>query len=142
MPARWLIDKEPDVQALLLAVLYPHFVDQLEDEQYLQGFGLRQGRFDFAVTSLGVIVEVKVMRSTADVHDIEAAIAEDLALYFKDGNPFKTMIVYIYDDSDRPEPEKYPTICDALKRRSERIIEVIVVQRPSMIPNRGNRNGG
>ena len=67
MPARWLIDKESDVQAFLLAVLYPYFVDQLEDEQYLQGFGLRQPRFDFAITNLGLIVEVKVIRTYSDV---------------------------------------------------------------------------
>lgn len=140
MPARWLIDKEPDDQAFLLAVLYPYFVDQLEDEQYLQGFGLRQGRFDFAVTSLGLIVEVKVIRRTSDVNKLESEIADDLSLYFKDGNPFKKMIVYIYDDRDRPEPESYPAIRDALKKRSERIVDVVIVQRPSMIPARGERN--
>lgn len=140
MPARWLIDKEADVQAFLLAVLYPYFRDQLEDEQYLQGFGLRQGRFDFAITSLGLIVEVKVMRKSSDVNTLEAEIADDLALYFKDGNPFKTMIVYIYDDRDKPEPEKYPVIRNALKRRSDRIVDVVVVQRPSMIPGRENRS--
>jgi hypothetical protein len=139
MPARWLIDKEADVQAFLLAVLYPYFVDQLEDEQYLQGFGLRQGRFDFAVTSLGLIVEVKVMRNTNDINKLESEIADDLALYFKDDNPFRTMIVYIYDDRDKPEPENYPAIRDALKRRNARIIDVVIVQRPSMIPDRARR---
>jgi len=139
MPARWLIDKEADVQAFLLAVLYPYFVDQLEDEQYLQGFGLRQGRFDFAVTGLGLIVEVKVMRNARDINKLESEIADDLALYFKDGNPFRTMIVYIYDDRDKPEPENYPAIRDAFKRRSNRIVEVVIVQRPSMIPNRKER---
>ena len=139
MAARWLIDKEADVQAFLLAVLYPYFIDQLEDEQYLQGFGLRQGRFDFAITSLGLIVEVKVMRMSSDVNALEAEIADDLARYFKEGNPFKTMIVYIYDDRDKPEPEKYPAIRDALKRRSDRIVDVVIVRRPSMIPNRNDR---
>ena len=142
MPTRWLIDKEADVQAFLLAVLYPYFIEQLEDEQYLQGFGLRQGRFDFAVTSLGLIVEVKVIRTSSDVSAIEAEIAEDLALYFKEGNPFKTMIVYIYDDRDKPEPEKYPAIRNALKQRSDRIVDVVVVQRPSMIPARDARHFG
>ena len=139
IPSRWLIDKEADVQAFLLAVLYPYFVDQLEDEQYLQGFGLRQGRFDFAVTSLGLIVEVKMMRQPSDVNRLETEIADDLALYFKDGNPFETMIVYIYDDSDKPEPEKYPAIRDALKHRGDRVVDVVIVQRPSMIPNRNKR---
>lgn len=140
MPARWLIDKEADIQALLLAILYPYFGDQLEDEQYLQGFGLRQGRFDFAITSLGLIVEVKVLRSSADINNLEGQIADDLSLYFKAGNPFESMIIYIYDDRDSPEPEKYPAIGDALKRRSERIVDVVIVQRPSMIPERGERS--
>ena len=140
MPARWLIDKEADVQAFLLAVLHPYFGDRLEDEQYLQGFGLRQSRFDFAITNLGLIVEVKVMRTSSDTNKIENEIADDLALYFKDGNPFRTMIVYIYDDRDNPEPEKYSVIRDALKRRSDRILDVIIVQRPSMIPDRDDRD--
>ena len=139
MPARWLIDKEADVQAFLLAVLYPYFRGQLEDEQYLQGFGLRQGRFDFAVTGLGLIVEVKVIRKPSDVNRLEAEIADDLSLYFKEGNPFETMIVYIYDDRDKPEPENYLAIGNALKRRSERISDVVIVRRPSMIPDRDNR---
>ncbi|MCY4558685.1 MAG: hypothetical protein OXF79_20380 [Chloroflexi bacterium] len=139
IPSRWIIDNEADVQGFLLAVLYPYFVEDLEDEQYLQGFGLRQGRFDFAITSVGLIVEVKVIRTTADIDSIEAEIADDLALYFKPGNPFRTMIVYIYDDRDVPEPERYPAIRDALRRRSDRIVDVVVVQRPSMIPNRSDR---
>lgn len=139
MRARWLIDKEADVQAFLLAVLYPYFGNDLEDEQYLQGFGLRQGRFDFAVRSLGLIVEVKMMRTAGGIRDIEAEIADDLALYFKKENPFRTMIVYIYDDNDTPQPERYPAIRDSLRRRDKRIVDVVVVQRPSMIPNRDGR---
>ena len=136
---QWLIDKESDVQAFLLAVLYPYFGDQLEDEQYLQGFGLRQGRFDFAISSLRLIIEVKVMRRPRDVKHIETQIVDDLALYFNGTSPFTKMIVYVYDDTDRPEPERYPAIRDTLKKRSNRIIDVVVVQRPSMIPNRDKR---
>jgi hypothetical protein len=139
MPARWLIDKEADIQAFLLAVLYPYFGDQLQDEQYLQGFGLRQGRFDFAITNLGLIVEVKVIRIPSDMNGLEAQITDDLSLYFKEGNPFESMVVYIYDDRDKPEPEKYPVIRNALKRRSDRIVDVVIVRRPSMIPDRSQR---
>jgi hypothetical protein len=138
-PARWLLDKEADVQAFLLAVLYPYFGEDLQDEQYLQGFGLRQGRFDFAITSQRLIVEVKVLRTNKDVEEIEAQVQDDLALYFKDSRLFNSMIVYVYDDRDVPEPEKYCAIKAALKARSERIVEVIIVRRPSMVPNRGER---
>lgn len=140
MPARWLIDKESDVQAFLLALLYPIFRDQLEDEQYLRGFGLRQGRFDFAITSLRLIVEVKVLRTSDDIHSLESQVADDLSLYFKEPNPFDTMVIYIYDDRDQREPEKYPAIQNSFKRRSPRIVDVIIIQRPSMIPNRDRRD--
>ena len=138
-PARWVIDKEADLQAFLLAVLFPYFQEDLEDEQYLQGYGLRQGRFDFAVPSLRLIVEVKLMRHRRDVSAVEAQIADDLALYFKPGAPFSDMIVYIYDDSDNPEPEKHPALRAALMRRDDRIVDVVIVQRPSMIPDRDAR---
>ena len=138
-PARWLIDKEADVQAFLLAVLSPYFHDDLEDEQYLPGFGLRQGRFDFAVRSLRLIVEVKLIRQHRDVNAVETQIADDLALYFKPGGPFSDMIVYIYDDRDDPEPEKYPAVRGALMRRDDRIVDVVIVRRPSMIPDRDTR---
>jgi hypothetical protein len=138
-PTRWLIDKEADVQAFLLAILSPYFGDDLRDEQYLQGFGLRQGRFDFAIASLRLIVEVKILRTHKDVDAIEAQVEDDLAIYFKDTQIFDTMIVYIYDDRDKPEPEKYFSIKNALKSRSKRILEVIIIRRPSMIPNRTNR---
>lgn len=139
-PTRWLIDKEVDVQALLLAVLSPYFQDDLEDEQYLPGLGLRQGRFDFAIPSLRLIVEVKVIRRHRDINTVEAQIADDLALYFKPGGRFNDMIVYIYDDRDQPQPENYPSVRDALMRRDDRIVDVVIVRRPSMIPNRDGRS--
>jgi hypothetical protein len=61
-------------------------------------------------------VEVKVVRTSNEIYDLEAQIADDLSLYFKKENAFESMVVYIYDDRDKPEPEKYPGIQDALKR--------------------------
>ena len=87
-----------------------------------------------------MIVEVKVLRTSNDVNDLEVQIADDLSLYFKKENPFESMVVYVYDDRDRPEPEKYPVIQEALKRRSDRILDVVIVQRPNMIPERGQRH--
>ena len=86
-------------------------------------------------------MEVKIIRKSSDVNRLEAEIADDLSLYFKEGNPFETMIVYIYDDRDKPEPENYLAIRNALKHRSERISDVVIVRRPSMIPDRDNRHG-
>jgi hypothetical protein len=46
------------------------------------------------------------------------------------------MVVNIYGDRDVPEPEKYPVIRDTLKGRSERIVDIVIEQRPGMIPGR------
>lgn len=72
---------------------------------------------------------------------IEAQVQDDLALYFKDCRLFNSMIVYVYDHRDVPELEKYFAIKSALKSRSKRIIEVVIIRRPSMVPNRGERGG-
>jgi hypothetical protein len=127
------------VQAFLWAILEPRFGDQLVDEQYLPGYGLKQARFDFGLTSLKTIVEVKIARRAGDFSKIEEEVAGDLGLYFSQPERFDRMVVYIYDDSDRPHAEHYDTLRSALKQRDTRIVEVIVVLRPGKLPNRNSR---
>jgi hypothetical protein len=138
-PARWLIDDESHVQAFLWAILEPRFGDQLVDEQYLPGYGLKQARFDFGLTNLKTIVEVKIARKAGDFSKIEEEVAGDLGLYFSQPERFDRMVVYIYDDSDRPHAEHYDTLRSALKQRDTRIVDVIVVLRPGKLPNRNAR---
>ncbi|TCL89537.1 hypothetical protein C8J38_11228 [Rhizobium sp. PP-WC-2G-219] len=138
-PARWLIDDESHVQAFLWAILEPRFGDQLFDEQYLPGYGQTQPRFDFGLANLKTIVEVKIARVTRDFTKIEEEVAGDLGLYFSEPDRYDRMVVYVYDDSDRPHPEKYDTLRSALKQRDQRIMDVIVVQRPGKLPARNAR---
>lgn len=138
-PARWLIDDESHVQAFLWAILEPRFGDQLFDEQYLPGYGLKQPRFDFGLANLKTIIEVKIARSARDFTKIEEEVAGDLGLYFSEPDRYDRMTVYVYDDSDRPHPEHYDTLRSALKQRDQRIVDVIVVQRPGKLPNRNAR---
>lgn len=138
-PARWLIDSEAHVQAFLWAILEPRFGDQLVDEQYLPGYGQKQPRFDFGVTGLKTIVEVKIARSVSDFTKIEEEVAGDLGVYFSDLARYDRMAVYVYDDSDLAHAERYDTLCSALMQRDARIKDVIVVRRPGMIPGRSKR---
>jgi hypothetical protein len=138
-PARWLIDAESHVQAFLWAILEPRFGDQLFDEQYLPGYGQKQPRFDFGVSGLKTIVEVKIARNAGDFSRIEEEVAGDLGLYFSDPARYNRMVVYIYDDSDVVHTERYDTLRSALKQRDARIGEVVIVQRPGMIPARKKR---
>ena len=138
-PARWLIDTEAHVQAFLWAVLEPRFGDELVDEQYLPGYGQLQPRFDFGITGLKTIVEVKIARTASDLVRIEEEVAGDLGLYFSDPTRYDRLVVYIYDDCDHACVERYDTLRATLLHRDMRIKDVIIVRRPSMIPDRAKR---
>lgn len=136
--SRWIIDDEYDVQGLLWTVLYPVFQGDLVDETYLPSWGNVQPRADLAIRSLYLIIEVKIARAPRDFKKIEEEVAGDLGLYFKDTTLFDRMIVFVYDDCDEHQPERYGSLVEALKVR-ERIEDVIIIRRPSMIPDRGKR---
>lgn len=137
-PACWLIDNEAHVQSFLWSVLYPIFGSELRDETYLPSFGQVQPRYDLGIVNLKLIIEVKIARERRDFELIEEQVAGDLGLYFKEPERFDRMVVYIYDDCDREYPEKYDTLKNALMGR-ERIESVVIIRRPSMIPNRNQR---
>jgi hypothetical protein len=138
-PARWLIDSEAHVQAFLWAMLYPAFGDQLRDEQYLPGFGQKQPRYDFGIIALKLIIEVKVLRTPGDFKEVEEQIAGDTGLYFSDPARFDKMVVYIYDDCDAHQPERYASLRTAIVQRDARVRAVVIVRRPGMIPDRNQR---
>lgn len=137
-PTRWLIDDEYDVQALLWTVLYPVYGSDLVDEEYLPSWGNVQPRADLGILKLKLIIEVKIARTPGDFGDIEEQVAGDLGLYFKETARFDRMVVVVYDDCDTPRPERYDALRNALKGR-DRIEDVLIIRRPSMIPNRGER---
>ncbi len=135
---RWLIDDEYDVQALLWAMLYPVYGSDLVDETYLPGWGNVQPRADLGIIKMKLIIEVKIARGPSDYADIEEQVAGDLGLYFKETDRFDRMVVFVYDDCDLYRPERVDGLRNALRQR-ERIEDVVVVRRPSVIPNRNDR---
>lgn len=137
-PAHWLIDNEAHVQSFLWAVLFPIFGQDIVDEKYLPDYGQVQSRFDLGIIKLKLIIEVKIIRERSDFALIEEQVAGDLGLYFKEPERFDRMVVYVYDDCDTHFPENYEALRIALMNR-ERIEDVVIVRRPSMIPNRNKR---
>lgn len=135
--SQWLINDEYDVQSLLWAILSPIFSD-LMDEEFVSSWGNLKPRIDLAIPSLGLIVEVKFIRSVGDFKDVEEQVAGDLGIYFKDSVKYHEMIVFIYDDSDMHAPEKYDSLKNALCQR-DRIADVVFARRPSMLPSRSSR---
>lgn len=137
--ARWMIDDESHIQSFLWAVLYPHFGEQLRDEQYLPGFGQLQPRYDFGIENLKLIIEVKLIRTKADFKRVEEEVAGDTGIYFSDLSRYDRLVAYVYDDCDRHHPELYDGLRNALMQRDQRILDVVVVRRPGMIPPRNQR---
>jgi REase_DpnII-MboI len=140
-PIRWLIDDEYDVQSLLWMILYPIYREALVDETFLPHWGNVQPRADLGITTLKLIIEVKIARQPRDFHDIEGQVGDDVGLYFRDPSLFNRMIVFIYDDCDKHHPERYDSLKNALKHR-DRIEEVIIIRRPGMLPDRMQRGAG
>jgi hypothetical protein len=138
MPSRWLIDDEADVQALLWAILAPVYGPDLVDETYLPHTGQMQPRADLGILSLHLIIEVKIVRIPADFRAIEEQVAGDTGLYFREAGRFDRMVAFVDDDCDRPQPERYAGLVTALKRR-EQVADVVIIRRPSMIPDRSTR---
>lgn len=136
--SQWLVDNEYDVQSLLWAILYPIYGAELVDESYLPNWGQTQPRADLGIQKLKLIIEVKFLRDLSDFQKVEGEIGNDLGLYFKDIDLFDRMIIFIYDDCDKHQPQKYDGLRNALLKR-ERIEDVIIVRRPGMLPSRSER---
>lgn len=126
------------MQAHLWAIPAPTYGADLVDEQHLPGWGGVQPRCALGISSLGAIIEVKLLRSPADFRAVEEGIAADAGLYLREVGRFERMIVFVYDDSDRLRPERYATRAAALKQR-ERVADVVIIRRPSMLPDRQAR---
>lgn len=138
LPVRWIIDNEYQVQSLLWAILYPIYNEALVDEFYVEDWGNKKPRVDLGITSLKLIIEVKIARSPRDFTEIEEQVAGDAGLYFKNTTRFNRMVVFVYDDCDEYHPEKYDGLRNVLIQR-ETIEDVVIVRRPSKLPNQKSR---
>ncbi|MEI6775908.1 MAG: hypothetical protein WCK70_03310 [Chloroflexales bacterium] len=138
LPVRWIIDNEYQVQSLLWAILYPIYNESLVDEVYVEDWSNKKPRIDLGITSLKLIIEVKIARSPRDFTEIEEQVAGDVGLYFKNPARFNRMVVFVYDDCDEHHPEKYDSLRNALIQREE-IEDVVIVRRPSRLPNQKTR---
>jgi hypothetical protein len=137
-PVRWIIDNEYQVQSLLWVILYPIYNETLVDEVYVEDWGNKKPRVDLGITSLKLIIEVKIARSPRDFTEIEEQVAGDVGLYFKNTTRFNRMIVFVYDDCDEHHPERYDSLRNALIQ-CESIEDVVIVRRPSKLPNQKTR---
>jgi hypothetical protein len=129
-PIQWPITSEREVQDVLWVILRSAF-DDLVDEEPLRKFGHSSYRPDFGLPRLGVLVEVKYVRSAAAFRTIEKEVFEDSVAYLKQTSTYKKLVVFIYDESS--SVQEHETTAAAL-RELEHVIDVVIVCRPSQIP--------
>ena len=129
-PIRWAINSEREVQDIVWVLLRAVF-DDLVDEEPLRKVGHSSYRSDFGLPRLGVLVEIKYVRSAAEFKKVEREVHEDSVAYLKERTTYKKIVVFIYDAS--ASVQEHATTIDALLD-GEHIIDVVIVSRPSQLP--------
>ncbi|WP_394617165.1 hypothetical protein JNUCC0626_47440 [Lentzea sp. JNUCC 0626] len=135
-PKRWRVDAEREVQAILWIMLRAVF-DDVVDEEHLPKLGHSAYRADFALPKLGLLVEVKYVRTKSHFKEAEQEVIIDSVGYLKDSERYKEIIVFIYDDSCSTEHH------DETRRAMldlPGIADVIIVSRPGAIPSARERS--
>lgn len=100
----YAISDEYDVQDLLHAVLRAHLKYSVQEDPLAKVAAARSGRIDISVEDLGILIEVKYVRSPKDQKAIFDDFSRDLVLYAA-WKPLKTLLYVIYNSSDLADPE-------------------------------------
>lgn len=97
---KWKIENEYHFQNLLWTVLAPVF-PELEDEENLKSVGPKRPRGDLCIPSLGLVIEVKYMRSSTQAGQAKLIdeLAADVTLYCSTGSGYTRIIPVIWDDT-------------------------------------------
>lgn len=132
-PIRWEITSEREVQDTVWMLLRAVF-DDLVDEEPLPRLGHSSYRSDFGLPRLGVLVEIKYVRSAAEFKKIEKEVVEDSVAYLRDRTTYKKIVVFIYDESCSSQEHD---VTAAALRSLDHIIDVVIVSRPSQLPAPG-----
>jgi hypothetical protein len=128
-PERWTIENENDVQSIVWVMLRSCFED-LVDEDTLPKFGHSSYKADFGIPSLGLLIEVKVVRRAEDFKTVEKEIMEDSIGYLQETKRYSKLVVFIYDKSS--SVQEHGTTRQNL-RKIPAIEDVVIVSRPSQL---------
>lgn len=133
---RWDVQNEYHVQSLLWTILAPVFPD-LKDEEYLRSVGHKHPRVDLAVPSLGVIIEVKFLRSCKqrDLAGLIEEVSADTGFYLSNPSDFTQIVTFIWDDAQCTD--QHGTLLAGL-RMLKGITDAVVVSRPGRFSPRGS----
>lgn len=92
---------ESDVQRILWTILRSHFSD-LVDEEVLGRFGLKHYKDDFGIPSLSTIVEVKVIKESTNLKNLQEQLMVDSIGYLKSETIYQHLVFFIYNKANKP----------------------------------------
>jgi hypothetical protein len=125
-PAKWHIDNEYHVQALLWTILAPIFPD-LKREEYAAQVGPIQPRVDFGIPSLHLLIEAKFARDRGALKNTVNEIAQDASNYFTTPGAYDHLLVFIWDNEGHTQDHD---LVIAGIRKFERVVDAVIVSRP------------
>ena len=124
-PVQWTVSSEREVQDIIWMLLRSAF-DDIVDEEPLRKVGHSSYRSDFGLPRLGLLIEIKYVRSATEFKKVEKEIYEDSVAYLKEKATYKKIIVFMYDASS--STQEHATTIDALlgvegihRRRGDRL---------------------
>jgi hypothetical protein len=132
-PIRWEVNSEREVQDIVWVLLRGVF-DDLVDEEPLPRLGHSSYRSDFGIPRLGVLVEIKYVRSASAFKKVEKEVIEDSVAYLRERTTYKKIVVFIYDASASVQEHD---VTAAALLDLEHVIDVVIVSRPSQLPPPG-----
>ena len=124
--AKWHVDNEYHVQALLWAMLAPVFPD-LKREEYAPPVGPIQPRVDFGIPSLRLLIEAKFARTRAALKQTVNEIAQDNSNYFTTPGPYDRLLVFVWDNG--AHSQDHALVREGI-RTYDRVVDAVIVSRP------------
>ena len=93
------IKNEKDFQDFSYSILRSHFSD-LEDKHYLAKYATKTYKPDFGIPSANLLIELKHIKSMADLKKRQSEIHDDVIGYLSSTDRYKKMIVAIYNQNN------------------------------------------
>lgn len=98
------LDDEYDVQDFLHSLIRAYVRFSVQEDPIGKIAGSKSSRADISIEEIGVLIEIKFVRSPDDQRAIVKQFSEDLVLYTK-WAPLKTLLYVIFNSADLQDPE-------------------------------------
>lgn len=135
--AKWHVDNEYHVQALLWTILSPIFPD-LKREEYAAQIGPIQPRVDFGIPSLRLLVEAKFARDRSALKHVVNEIAQDASNYFTTPGAYDSLLVFVWDNEGHTQDHNL--VISGL-RQFDRVVDAVIVGRPGHMTDAETSSG-